>query len=184
MASKHELDSSSAKPHSILKDTGQIDADAASFTKFVDKPRVAFANTEPDNPSEILPASEQQEQQPIKKKANLIIRPEEETRVVLALQKAAKKQATGSIFSVIVDISKNGTLDIGVKDLPENLLVVSLLKRGNSLPGAAEEAGSAYSKLDIFVSLMILCIFVCMRIFSVCVSFVRRNSTWRCYFWC
>ena len=125
-------------PPSILKESSRDDA-ATSFSKFNDKPRVAFC--EPSPPAVSIESKQETSEIPIKKKANLTIRPEEETRVVLALQKAAKKQATGSLFSVVVDISKNGTLDIGVKDLPENLLVVSLLKRGNGIPGAAEEAG-------------------------------------------
>lgn len=127
-----------AMPPSILKESSRDDAES-SFSKFNDKPRVAFS--EPSPPAVSIESKQETSDIPIKKKANLTIRPEEETRVVLALQKAAKKQATGSLFSVVVDISKNGTLDIGVKDLPENLLVVSLLKRGNGVPGAAEEAG-------------------------------------------
>lgn len=134
-----EPQQSLSKPNSILKNSSRDDADAIS--KFNDKPRVAFMEDAPpvipSDPTLIL----NQPEQTVKKKANLTIRPEEETRVILALQKASKKQATGSLFSVVVDISKNGTLDIGVKDLPENLLVVSLLKRGNGFPGAAEEAG-------------------------------------------
>lgn len=125
-------------PPSILKESSRDDAET-SFSKLNDKPRVAFC--EPSPPAVSIESKQEASEIPIKKKANLTIRPEEETRVVLALQKAAKKQATGSLFSVVVDISKNGTLDIGVKDLPENLLVVSLLKRGNGVPGAAEEAG-------------------------------------------
>ena len=77
----------------------------------------------------------------IVKKENLSIRKEDEMRVVRSLQDASKKQTTGSIYSVIVDISKSGTLGIGVKDLSDSILAVSLLKRKNDMPGAGEEAG-------------------------------------------
>ena len=42
---------------------------------------------------------------------------------------------------MVVDLSKTGTLGIGVKDLPESVLAVSMLKRENGCPGAGEEAG-------------------------------------------
>lgn len=47
----------------------------------------------------------------------------------------------GAIFSVRIDISKTKTLGIGVKDLPNNLLTVSMLKRSGGELGAAESAG-------------------------------------------
>lgn len=74
-------------------------------------------------------------------KENLTIRKEDEARVVAGLRSAAKKQTTGAIYSVVVDLSKTGTLGIGVKDLPESVLAVSMLKRENGCPGAGEEAG-------------------------------------------
>lgn len=77
----------------------------------------------------------------ISKKANLMIRLEDEIRIVASIHDAAKRLTTGSIYSVLVDISKTGTLDIGVKDLNENVLAVSLLKRENNKPGAGEAAG-------------------------------------------
>jgi hypothetical protein len=75
------------------------------------------------------------------KKANLSIRFEDESRIIAGLQTAVKKQSTGSIYSVVVDITKTGALDIGVKDLTDTLLAVSLLKRKDNMPGAGEEAG-------------------------------------------
>ena len=48
------------------------------------------------------------------KKECLSIRIEDEVRIVNSLASAARKQATGSVFSVKVDISKTGTLGIGV----------------------------------------------------------------------
>lgn len=48
------------------------------------------------------------------KKECLSIRVEDEVRIVNSLASAAKKQATGSVFSIKVDISKTGTLGIGV----------------------------------------------------------------------
>lgn len=124
---------------SILKDTSS--SSDTVFSKFTAQPKVAFAESPPDANLTMIGDSKKSS---VKKKANLIIRPEEEARIVLGLQKASKKQATGAIFSVVVDISKNNTLDIGVKDLPENLLVVSMLKRGNDRLGAAEEAGDIF----------------------------------------
>lgn len=130
---------SAAHRASILKDSSaKSDADAI-YAKPVDRQRVAFAE---DGRRDSQTVKEQQRSSPVRsRKANLTIRQEDEARIINGLQKAAKKQATGSIYSVIVDISKTGTLDIGVKDLPENLLAVSLLKRENDRPGAAEEAG-------------------------------------------
>ena len=75
------------------------------------------------------------------RKANLTIRLEDETRIVNSLQDAGKKLTTGSLYSVVVDIGRNGTMDIGVKDLADNILAVSLLKRENNIPGAGEVAG-------------------------------------------
>ena len=76
-----------------------------------------------------------------KKSESLTVRPEDEIRVSASLVEAAKKHATGGIFSVKIDMRKTGTLGIGVKDLPDKLLVVSMLKRTNSQPGAGESAG-------------------------------------------
>ncbi len=80
------------------------------------------------------------------KKENLTIRVEDEIRIVAGMNSAAKKQTTGSIFSVVVDISKTGTLGIGVKDLSDNILAVSMLKREDNQPGPGEEAGTARHK--------------------------------------
>lgn len=77
------------------------------------------------------------------KKENLTIRKEDEGRVVQSLQDAAKKKSTGSIYSVVVDLGRAGTLGIGVKDLSDNILAVSMLKRENDCPGAGEEAGNS-----------------------------------------
>lgn len=87
------------------------------------------------------------EHYPKVKKENLTIRLEDEIRIVAAMSSAAKKQTTGSIFSVVVDISKTGTLGIGVKDLNDNILAVSMLKRENNQPGPGEEAGDTCNKL-------------------------------------
>ena len=51
----------------------------------------------------------------IVKKECLSIRVEDEVRIVTSLASAARKQATGSVFSVKVDISRTGTLGIGVR---------------------------------------------------------------------
>lgn len=76
-----------------------------------------------------------------KRNENLSIRKEDEARIVAGLHSAAKKQSTGSIYSVVVDLSKTGTLGIGVKDLADHVLAVSMLKRENCSPGAGEDAG-------------------------------------------
>ena len=72
---------------------------------------------------------------------SLTIRTSDETRIVAAMANAAKRQTTGTVFSVKVDISKTGTLGIGVKDLTDNILAVSMLKRSNGECGAGETAG-------------------------------------------
>ena len=74
-------------------------------------------------------------------KENLTIRREDEVRIVASIHNAAKKQATGAIYSVVVDLGKTGTLGIGVKDLADSVLAVSMLKRENCCPGAGEDAG-------------------------------------------
>lgn len=75
------------------------------------------------------------------KKLNLSIRSDDETRIVNSLNSAAKKITSGSIFSIVVNISINNTLDIGVKDLQNDLVTVYRLKRTYDLPGAGESAG-------------------------------------------
>jgi hypothetical protein len=74
-------------------------------------------------------------------KANLTIRKDDEVRIVDSLHSAAKKQTTGAIYSVVVDLGKTGSLGIGVKDLADNVLAVSMLKRENCSPGPGEDAG-------------------------------------------
>jgi hypothetical protein len=105
--------------------------------------RVAFQAEDPiDNK---LGNPKQSESLTVAKKANLTIRLEDEARIIGSIHDAGKKITTGSIFSILVDISKTGTLDIGVKDLNDNVLAVSLLKRENDKPGAGEAAGKPLS---------------------------------------
>lgn len=85
------------------------------------------------------------------KKENLTIRQEDEVRIVTGMHSAAKKQTTGSIYSVVVDISRTGTMSIGVKDLSDNILAVSMLKRENGMPGPGEEAGE-YFLIDMWTA--------------------------------
>jgi hypothetical protein len=87
----------------------------------------------------------------IVKKANLTIRLEDEARIVGSIHDAGKKLTTGSIYSVVVDVSRTGTLDIGVKDLNESVLAVSLLKRENDRPGAGEAAGKNETELFFYI---------------------------------
>lgn len=79
--------------------------------------------------------------QSVHRMENLTIKKADEIRIVASLYNAARKQTTGSIYSVIVDISETGTLSIGVKDLKENVLAVSMLKRVDTHPGPGEAAG-------------------------------------------
>jgi hypothetical protein len=66
---------------------------------------------------------------------SLTIRVADEVRIVSAMANAAKKQTTGTVFSVKVELSVNGTLGIGVKDLATSILAVSMLKRTNNQLG-------------------------------------------------
>ena len=73
---------------------------------------------------------------------SLSIRAEDETRILAAIGTAIKKQSSGIVFSIKVDISKTGSLGIGVKDLGDkSVLAVSMLKRNNGMPGGGELAG-------------------------------------------
>jgi hypothetical protein len=73
---------------------------------------------------------------------SLMIRAEDESRILAAISTAIKKQTSGIVFSVKVDISRTGSLGIGVKDLGEkSVLTVSMLKRNNGTPGSGELAG-------------------------------------------
>ena len=84
-------------------------------------------------------------------KENLSIRKEDEARIVSGLHSAAKKQTTGSIYSVVVDLTKTGSLGIGVKDLADSVLAVSMLKRENCCPGAGEDAGKSRSRILFYI---------------------------------
>jgi len=74
---------------------------------------------------------------------NVVLETADETRVENALINADKKQTTGSVFSVRVDMgeAEGGALGIGVKDLSGGVLVVSMLKRKDEKPGPGERAG-------------------------------------------
>lgn len=128
---------SALKSNSTNKESNSKSASFAPAPKGSDKQRVAFEEGD-DNASRSSIGNIDGVKP---KKANLSIRLEDEARIIASLHNAAKKQTTGSIYSVIVDLSRTGTLDIGVKDLSDNILVVSLLKRHNDRPGAGEEAG-------------------------------------------
>ncbi len=75
------------------------------------------------------------------KTESLTIRLTDELRIVGAMVDAAKKKTNGHIFTVRVDTSKSTSLCIGVKDLQDKLLAVSMLKRVNGVPGPVEQAG-------------------------------------------
>lgn len=115
------------------------DANRVKSLKFA----VAFDGSDPLSETKSVKSEESSSLTPpsMSKKASLTIRLEDEVRIVASIHDAAKRLTSGSIYSIIVDISKSGTLDIGVKDLNENVLAVSLLKRENDKPGAGEAAG-------------------------------------------
>jgi hypothetical protein len=75
------------------------------------------------------------------KSETLILRTSDELRVAAAMADAAKKKKTGSLFSLRVEIPPGGTLGLGVKNLKDSILAVSMLKRKNGMLGPAESAG-------------------------------------------
>lgn len=76
-----------------------------------------------------------------KKSESLTLRVSDETRVASAIYEASKKRKTGSIYSLSIQLSSNGTLGLGVKALKNNILVISMLKRVNGILGPGEAAG-------------------------------------------
>ena len=54
---------------------------------------------------------------------------------------ASKRKTSGSFYSVAVHLLESGKMGIGVKDLSDNILAVSMLKRPNGRSGPAEKAG-------------------------------------------
>ncbi len=66
----------------------------------------------------------------------------DEARIEEAVINTNKKQTTGSVFSVRINIKKSaGVLAIGIKDLNQGILTVSMLKRRDGRKGPGEEAG-------------------------------------------
>lgn len=76
-----------------------------------------------------------------KKSESLTLRVSDETRVASAIYEASKKRKTGSIYSLSIQLSSNGTLGLGVKALKNNILVISMLKRVGGQLGPGEAAG-------------------------------------------
>ena len=72
---------------------------------------------------------------------SLTIRLADELRIVGAMVDAAKKKTVGVIYSVRIDISNVSSLGIGVKDLQDKLLAISMLKRVDGVKGPVESAG-------------------------------------------
>lgn len=103
-----------------------------------ERERVVFKEEDPLSKSPVPPSDVPEG---VLKTENLTIRLDDEIRIVSAMQLAAKKQTTGSIYSVKVDISKKGSLGVGVKDLSDSILAISLLKRENGALGPGESAG-------------------------------------------
>jgi hypothetical protein len=85
------------------------------------------------------------------KSETLVLRSTDEVRVSAAMVDASKKKKTGSIFSVNIDISSSSTLGLGVKNLKDSILTVSMLKRKNGVLGLAESAGIRLGKNTILM---------------------------------
>lgn len=72
---------------------------------------------------------------------NLTIRVSDEAKIMSAIRDASKFNTTGAIFSVRIHLANSDSIGIGVKDLNDSLLTVSLLKRLNGIIGAGELGG-------------------------------------------
>ena len=139
----------SALPRSSSKIISKVKVDDDPLAAFQSEVKVKETPVTPIQNYETSPIqSSPYEASPIQydgvkgtKTESLTIRATDETRIVAAMANAAKRQTTGTVFSVKVDISKTGTLGIGVKDLTDNILAVSMLKRSNGECGAGENAG-------------------------------------------
>lgn len=75
------------------------------------------------------------------KSESLTLKVSDESRIVNSITDAAKKKKTGSLYSVAINFSLWGTIGLGVKNLSNNFLVVSMLKRQNGQLGPGEAAG-------------------------------------------
>ena len=75
------------------------------------------------------------------KSESLTLKVSDESRIVNSIADAAKKKKTGSLYSVAINFSLWGTIGLGVKNLSNNFLVVSMLKRQNGQLGPGEAAG-------------------------------------------
>ena len=62
---------------------------------------------------------------------SLTIRAEDESRIVSAMSDASKKKTSGSFYSVAIQLLPSGKMGIGVKDLANDILAISMLKRPN-----------------------------------------------------
>lgn len=80
------------------------------------------------------------------KTESLTLRSSDEHRVAAAINEASKMKKTGSLFSIIIELSSVGTLGLGVKVLKNNVLAVSMLKRVNGALGPGEMAGARLGK--------------------------------------
>ncbi len=87
---------------------------------------------------------------------------QDELKIINAVIDASTKRTMGSVFNVQVDISIVGSLRLGVKDLHGGLLVVSVLKRPESIAGPGELSGIRIGHLQYFLC-FISYIFICRR---------------------
>lgn len=71
----------------------------------------------------------------------LTLKPSDEVKILDAINKAAKKQCQGAVFTLKVTFDSSKTLKAGVKDIGSNILVVSMLKRVDGKVGPAEARG-------------------------------------------
>jgi hypothetical protein len=161
----HDRDAPSVSTH------GPLDADfGVTFDKIV-----------PSSPSPSIGSEWQKSPSPshLNKQENLTIRQTDEIRIVSAVTHASTQKlghnSLGSIFSVKVDLSQtdNHTLSIGIKDLPNNLLCVSMLKRVNGRKGPGELAGVQLGDI-IFGNYLII------FIYSFLSLSLQASISWRC----
>ena len=75
------------------------------------------------------------------KTESLTLKVSDESRIINSIADAAKKKKTGSLYSVVINFSLWGSIGLGVKNLANNFLVVSMLKRRGGQLGPGEAAG-------------------------------------------
>eukprot|EP00981_Chlorochromonas_danica_P001373 scaffold292_cov161-Ochromonas_danica.AAC.11 len=143
--------SPSSSSHRPPRENGYPSSPSSAFLSLQlpseDLPRPSLSPTRPKSVRVL------KEQDPLRSKEEPVAPPrhvttsyslkvEDEMRIVHAIYDTAKKKAKGSVYSVTVDLSHSqGGLSMGMKDLVDGILIVSLLRRADGVPGPAEAAG-------------------------------------------